>query len=55
MIDRDLNPWDAAVTRVLAHEAGGVCWVREREDGQKLDLIFGNEEIVAALGTLVGP
>ena len=42
MVDCDLNPWDAAVTRVLAHEAGGVCWVRERAGGEKLDLLFVN-------------
>jgi len=53
MVDCDLNPWDAAVTRVLAHEAGGVCWVRERQDGAKLDLIFGNESTVASIGELV--
>ena len=50
MVDCDLNPWDAAVTRVLAHEAGGVCWVRERESGQKFDLIFGSESIVESIG-----
>ncbi len=50
MVDCDLNPWDAAVTRVLAHEAGGACWVRERESGQKLDLIFGSESIVESIG-----
>ena len=50
MVDCDLNPWDAAVTRVLAHEAGGVCWLREREAGQKLDLIFGGEAIVESIG-----
>jgi histidinol-phosphatase len=52
MVDCDLNPWDAAVTRVLAPEAGGVCWVRERESGQKLDLVFGNESIVESIGQL---
>lgn len=50
MIDCDLNPWDAAVTRVLAHEAGGVCWSRERDSGRKLDLVFGAEGIVQAIG-----
>lgn len=54
MIDCDLNPWDAAVTRVLAAEAGGVCWVREREGGRKLDLLFGAAPTVAAIGRLVG-
>ena len=53
MIDCDLNPWDAAVTRVLAAEAGGVCWVREREEGRKLDLLFGAAPTVAAIGRLV--
>lgn len=52
MIDCDLNPWDAAATRVLAHEAGGVCWQREREGGRKVDLVFGNPAIVAAIGAL---
>ncbi|MBJ20022.1 MAG: histidinol phosphatase [bacterium] len=50
MIDCDLNPWDAAVTRVLTTEAGGCCWVREREGGSKLDLVFGNPEVVRAIG-----
>lgn len=54
MIDCDLNPWDAAVTRVLAAEAGGVCWAREREGGRKLDLLFGAAPTVAAIGRLVG-
>lgn len=53
MIDCDLNPWDAAVTRVLAHEAGGVCWVREREAGAKLDLIFGGESMLQSIGKWV--
>ena len=52
MVDCDLNPWDAAATRVLAREAGGICWIRERESGQKLDLVFGNSAIVAELGDL---
>jgi fructose-1,6-bisphosphatase/inositol monophosphatase family enzyme len=53
MVDCDLNPWDAAVTRVLAHEAGGVCWVRERKAGRKLDLVFGGASIVASIGELM--
>lgn len=52
MVDCDLNPWDAAATRVLAVEAGGVCWMREREGGRKLDLVFGNPAIVGAIGEL---
>ena len=52
MIDCDLNPWDAAVTRVLATEAAGTCWVREREGGSKLDLIFGSPSVVQAIGNL---
>ncbi|MAG31409.1 MAG: hypothetical protein CL908_11045 [Deltaproteobacteria bacterium] len=52
MVDCDLNPWDAAVTRVLTGEAGGVCWARERADGAKIDLVFGNEAIVQAIGKL---
>jgi histidinol-phosphatase len=55
MVDCDLNPWDAAATRVLAAEAGGVCWVREREGGSKLDLIFGGAACVQAIGKLVDP
>lgn len=55
MVDCDLNPWDAAVTRVLAAEAGGVCWVREREGGRKLDLIFGGAPCVQAIGKLFAP
>jgi len=53
MVDCDLNPWDAAATRVLAQEAGGVCWVRERLSGKKLDLIFGGPSIVESIGQLV--
>lgn len=53
MVDCDLNPWDAAATRVLAVEAGGVCWMRERECGKKLDLVFGNRSIVSEIGRLV--
>ena len=53
MIDCDLNPWDAAPTRILAQEAGGLCWVRERDAGRKLDLIFGNESCVHAIGRLI--
>ncbi|MBB82200.1 MAG: hypothetical protein CL931_00135, partial [Deltaproteobacteria bacterium] len=54
MMDCDLNPWDAAVTRVLASEAGGVCWVREREGGRKIDLLFGAAPTVEAMGRLLG-
>jgi histidinol-phosphatase len=53
MVDCDLNPWDAAATRVLAHEAGGVCWVRERASGKKLDLVFGGGTIVDSIGQLM--
>lgn len=52
MVDCDLNPWDAAVTRVLAREAGGVCRVRERAGGAKLDLVFGHAAVVQAIGEL---
>jgi len=52
MVDCDLNPWDAAVTRVLAREAGGVCWMREHPDRGKVDLVFGNEPLVHQLGSL---
>ncbi len=50
MVDCDLNPWDAAVTRALAPEAGLPCWLREREAGQKLDLVFGRPPILEAIG-----
>jgi histidinol-phosphatase len=53
MMDCDLNPWDAAVTRVLAAEAGGLCWVREREGGAKIDLLFGSPATVEAIGKLI--
>ena len=53
MVDCDLNPWEAAATRILALEAGGVCWMREREGGKKLDLLFGNPAIVGEIGRLV--
>ncbi len=53
MVDCDLNPWDAAVTRVLAAEAGGICWVRERESGSKLDLVFGSPPVVQAIGNFI--
>jgi myo-inositol-1(or 4)-monophosphatase len=52
MVDCDLNPWDAAATRVLCAEAGGLCWVRERQDGRKLDLVFGRPETVERIGRL---
>lgn len=52
MVDCDLNPWDAAATQLLALEAGGECWVRERENGQKIDLIFGHAATVQAIGKL---
>lgn len=55
MVDCDLNPWDAAVTRVLAAEAGGTCWVREREAGRKLDLVFGSPSIVESIGECMPP
>lgn len=54
MVDCDLNPWDAAATRVLAAEAGGICWAREREQGQKIDLLFGNPDTVGRIGAFVG-
>lgn len=53
MVDCDLNPWDAAVTRVLATEAGGVCWQRERDQGRKIDLLFGNPDVVGQIGSLI--
>jgi histidinol phosphatase-like enzyme (inositol monophosphatase family) len=53
MVDCDLNPWDAAATRVLAAEAGGVCWQREREQGRKIDLIFGNADVVGRIGAFL--
>ncbi|MFP6654113.1 MAG: inositol monophosphatase family protein [Myxococcota bacterium] len=52
MVDCGLRPWDAAVARILTLEAGGTCWVREREDGQQLDLVIGNNAILEALGEL---
>ena len=52
MIDCDLNPWDAAVTRVLAGETGNACWVRARQDGAKLDLAFGAPGTLAAIDGL---
>lgn len=52
MVDCDLNPWDAAATRVLAAEAGGACRMRVREGGTKLDLLFGAPTTVDAIGEL---
>lgn len=52
MVDCGLSPWDAAVARALTLEAGGTCWVREREEGRQLDIVIGNEAIVNALGGL---
>ena len=52
MVDCALNPSDAAVTRALAPESGGVCLVREREEGRKLDLLFGSAGVVQAIGSL---
>jgi len=51
MVDCDLNPWDAAVTRALVHEAGGVCWMREHAGSGKCDLVFGNASLVQTLGS----
>jgi histidinol phosphatase-like enzyme (inositol monophosphatase family) len=48
MVDMDLNPWDAAATRILIKEAGGSCVTRARP-GDKLDLIFGSPALVEAL------
>ena len=45
MVDCDLNPWDAAATRLLAVEAGGAC-VTLRGARNKLDLIFGSPALV---------
>ena len=53
MVDCDLNPWDAAVTRVLTAEAGGVCWQRQREQGQKIDLLFGNPDTVGRISAFI--
>jgi histidinol phosphatase-like enzyme (inositol monophosphatase family) len=55
MVDCDLNPWDAAVTRILASEAGGVCRVRERNGGAKLDLLFGAPATVDAIAAIEAP
>ncbi len=52
MVDCDLNPWDAAVTRALAPEAGGACRIRERAGGAKLDLLFGAPATVEAISAL---
>jgi hypothetical protein len=51
MVDCDLNPWDAAVTRVLIHEAGGACWMREHAASGKCDLVFGSAALVQTLGS----
>ena len=48
MVDMDLNPWDAAATRILIPEAGGRCVTRERP-GNKLDLVFGCPALVDSL------
>ena len=45
MVDCNLNPWDAAATRLLAVEAGGACVSFESPDN-KLDLVFGSPALV---------
>ena len=52
MIDCGLAPWDAAAVRILTLEAGGTCWVREREDGKQLDIVIGNAGILEEIGRL---
>lgn len=54
MLDCDLNPWDAAATRVLIREAGGRCWLRERAGGAKLDLLFGAPSTIDAIRGVIG-
>jgi histidinol phosphatase-like enzyme (inositol monophosphatase family) len=51
MVDLDLNPWDAAATRVLVPEAGGRC--ETREIGGKLALVFGSPALVERLVPLL--
>jgi histidinol phosphatase-like enzyme (inositol monophosphatase family) len=48
MVDVDLNPWDAAATRILTPEAGGECVARTRANG-KIDLVFGSPPLVEQL------
>lgn len=48
MVDADLNPWDAAATRVLVPEAGGTCAVLP-EGGDKVGLVFGSPGVVDRL------
>ena len=48
MVDCDLNPWDAAATRLLCEGAGGAGVLRERA-ANKLDLIFGSPPLVEQL------
>jgi myo-inositol-1(or 4)-monophosphatase len=48
MVDLDLNPWDAAATRVLAPEAGGACLVTPPAAG-KIGLVFGSPPLVEQL------
>jgi len=48
MVDLDLNPWDAAPTRVLVAEAGGACHVVD-ETEDKLGLVFGSPPLCEAL------
>ena len=49
MVDCGLSPWDAAAVRILMLEAGGSCWVRERDGGNQLDIVIGNESILQEL------
>ncbi len=53
MVDLGLQLWDAAPTRVLAAEAGGVCHVQTQADG-KLDLVFGSPALVEQLVDFLG-
>lgn len=48
MVDLDLNPWDAAATRVLVPEAGGACLVTPPAGG-KIGLVLGSPPLVEQL------
>ncbi len=51
MIDPALNLWDAAATRVLVEEAGGMVVTRPSRAADKIDTVFGAPKLVEQLVT----
>ncbi|MCA9471476.1 MAG: hypothetical protein MRJ96_01050 [Nitrospirales bacterium] len=54
MFDPDLNPWDVLATYVLVEEAGGAMLSRPSNSRGKVDVLFGNVELVDRLSHDLG-